>query len=208
MKLQTIIWFGIVLMSFSSSVANAVPNPPETDPTTNPFYKNLPDVSTESRGDIVRAEVAQLDDSIFHGTTGVRVIYVSVDVDGVTKVPASMMVYYPGTPTPPSNDGQWRIMVWATGTVGLGDICANSRYPYGYHYIPELWAGRWKIYGNVAYEMLKNGHITVAPDYIGSGPEVSGVGESYLTNSSKVPAIIDGARATKTLFGGEPGCKI
>jgi hypothetical protein len=47
--------------------------------------------------------------SILHGVTSVRVIYVSVDVDGATKVAVSMMVHYPGAPTPSGDDGQWII---------------------------------------------------------------------------------------------------
>jgi len=187
-------------LALAAACAHAVPVP-EVDPETNPFYKNVPDVSGMSRGDIIREEPAELDDSIFHGATGIRVMYVSVDVDGTTLVPATMMVFYPGTASSPVSDGLWRTMVWATGTVGIGDVCANSRYPYLYQgQIDDVWNGRWKPYGDVAYEMLSDGFITVAPDYVGTGPEVPGVGHSYLTSSGMTPAIIDGVRAAKNLF--------
>jgi len=153
-------------LALAGVCAHAVPVP-EVDPETNPFYKNVPDVSTMSRGDIIREEPAELDDSIFHGATGIRVMYVSVDVDGTTLVPATMMVFYPGTASSPVSDGLWRTMVWATGTVGIGNVCANSRYPYLYQgKIDDVWNGRWKPYGDVAYEMLSDGFITLAPDYV------------------------------------------
>lgn len=201
MKMQTKLLISIsgLLLSLFSLLSSAVPNPPEVDPTNIPFYQNVPDVTNMNRGDIVRWEVTQMDDSIFHGTPGIRVMYVSENING-DKVAATQMVFYPGTASSPSSDGQWRTMVWATGTVGIGDVCVNSRYPYMYQYNPELWQGRWKPYGDVVYEMIRRGFITVAPDYIGSGPEVNGLNQSYLNRAVKTNAIIDGVRAAKTLF--------
>jgi hypothetical protein len=189
---------GLVLSTMVAGASHAITQP-EVDPTTNPFYKFVPNVSTMERGQIIRTEIAELDDSVFHGATGVRVMYVSENLDG-SKAAATMMVFYPGTDTPPASDGQWRTMVWATGTVGPADVCANSRYRSMYQQDEATeWGGRWKPYGDVINHMIERGHIVVAPDYIGTGPE-DNVHHAWLVDGAKSPAIIDGVIASRALF--------
>ncbi|MFD0700951.1 alpha/beta hydrolase family protein [Myroides pelagicus] len=67
---------------------------------------------------------------------------------------ATALVFYPKTARPA--DG-WRTVVWAHGTVGVGDACAPSKNELGANF------------SILAESLLNEGYVIIAPDYEGLG---------------------------------------
>ena len=92
---------------------------------------------------------------------------------------ATAMVMMPKTAKPA--DG-WRVVVWAHGTVGAGDVCAPSKNAIG------------ERFGVLAKSLLEQGYVIIAPDYEGLG--VGGV-HPYLHLESAAQSAIYAIKAAK-----------
>lgn len=108
--------------------------------------------------------------------------YKMPDVTGKT-VEATAMVMTPKTPQP--KDG-WRVVVWAHGTVGVGDSCAPSKNDFTNDRFSAM-----------ADELLKAGYMIVAPDYEGLG--TAGI-HPYLNLSSASKSAIYAVKAVNERY--------
>lgn len=157
------------------------------------FYVPPANLSKYARGDIIRWEVEPDMDNTYFKKYGIsyRVMYVSKGAAG-QKIAVTAMVFIPID----SNGNQVKkkldAVVWAHGTMGVGDNCAPSKWPQLY---PVY--GDW-YYGNTtpASLIIQNGLAAIAPDYEGLG--TPGV-HPWLHNESAGNTAIDAVRAYRKL---------
>jgi len=95
---------------------------------------------------------------------------------------ATALIMYPKTPKP--KDG-YRIVIWAHGTVGVGDACAPSNNVLGENF---------KV---TAKALLAQGYVIVAPDYEGLG--TPGI-HPYLHLKSESLSAIHAIKAVKEKY--------
>jgi pimeloyl-ACP methyl ester carboxylesterase len=93
---------------------------------------------------------------------------------------ASGALYVPRGPAPP---GGWPLVVWAHGTVGIGNACAPSHQPQ---------TERVSIYFN---QILDNGYAVLAPDYQGLG---TGGHFSYYNSTVEGLSILNAVAAIRS----------
>ncbi|WP_067721157.1 alpha/beta hydrolase [Nocardia yamanashiensis] len=86
----------------------------------------------------------------------------------------------PGLPP----QGGWPLVVWAHGTIGIGNDCAPSRRPQ---------SERNRTYFN---QILDNGYAVLAPDYQGLG---TGGNFSYYNTEVEARSILDAVSAARRL---------
>lgn len=96
---------------------------------------------------------------------------------------ATALVYFPKTPKP--KDG-WRVVVWAHGTVGVGDSCAPSQQPLK------------ENFSDLAEKLLAEGYVILAPDYEGLG--TPGI-HPYLNLRSEAKSMLSAVAAFKQHYG-------
>lgn len=101
------------------------------------------------------------------------------------KADATALVFYPKTEKP--KDG-WRIVVWAHGTLGVGDGCAPSNNTLGERFLVA------------AKDLLKSGYVILATDYEGLG--TPGI-HPYLHLQSEAFSSIYAVSAIKSQFPSE-----
>ncbi len=131
-------------------------------------------------GTIIRSGAAPQWD--VDGGTATRILYVTTGVDGVRRV-AGGMVWVPTAP----QDGERKVVAWAHGTVGLGDLCAPSRNP---SLMPTM--SVWIA------QMMQRGWIVTATDYQGLGTPPP---YSYLVGRAEAADVINSVRAARNLPG-------
>jgi pimeloyl-ACP methyl ester carboxylesterase len=173
--------------SSADTAQTAATDPPATTPgTTTPplptlhFYKPATVLASGHPGDVLNLSPTTIDPA-WHGVAQ-RMTFVSTTPAG-DLVPVTGVVITPSTPPPP---GGYPILVWAHGTVGIGDNCAPSRFqPF------DLPAGD---------QFLDAGYLIVAPDYEGLG--VDGETHPYLVGDASGNNVLDAARAGQHLGGG------
>lgn len=95
---------------------------------------------------------------------------------------ATALVMLPKTTMP--TDG-WRMVVWAHGTVGVGDACAPSNNEIN---------PRFEILAN---SLLAKGYVVVAPDYEGLGTK--GI-HPYLNLGSEARSALSAVKAVKAHY--------
>jgi len=145
------------------------------------FYQPPADLSGYARGDLIRWEQEpNMDAALTKYGTAYRVMYVSKGAAG-NKIAVTGMVLIPSKTT-----GPLEAVVWAHGTVGVGDDCAPSKWPMLY----PIYA--WDGYLLPASDILKNGYAAIAPDYEGMGTPGP---HPWLHHESAGNTIIDGVRA-------------
>jgi pimeloyl-ACP methyl ester carboxylesterase len=144
------------------------------------FYRPSTTLGEGEPGDVLSMEPTTIDPT-WPGTA-TRIMFVSTTPLG-DPVPVTGVVIVPTTPPPP---GGYPVVVWAHGTVGLGDPCAPSRHE------PFQAAG--------GKELLTAGHAIVAPDYEGLGIEDET--HPYLVGEATGNNILDAARAARSFGGG------
>ena len=145
------------------------------------FYRPPTVLSSGTPGSILERSGNIPLDPTWQGT-GQRITYVSTTPAG-DLVPVTGVVLVPTTPPPPSG---YPIVVWAHGTVGLGDPCAPSR--------------REPFQADGADTFLRQGYVVVAPDYEGLG--VEGETHTYLVGAATGNNILDAARVGAQVGGG------
>jgi pimeloyl-ACP methyl ester carboxylesterase len=89
-------------------------------------------------------------------------------------------LYVPPGQAPP---GGWPLVVWAHGTVGIGDTCASSRHPQTEHV---------SRYFN---QILESGYAVLAPEYQGLG---TGGQFSYYNATVEGLSILDAVAAIRS----------
>lgn len=150
------------------------------------FYVPPTDLSGYERGDLIRWETEpDMDASLTERGTPYRVMYVTKGSSG-EKIAATGMVFIPIKNKKPLD-----AVVWAHGTVGVGDSCAPSKWPLLY---PTY---RWPTYGIPTREILNEGFAAIAPDYEGLG--TPGLAHPWMNAESAGNAIIDSVRAYRNL---------
>ncbi len=109
-----------------------------------------------------------------------QITYTTTDQHGASA-PASGALYVPQGLPP---QGGWPLMVWAHGTIGIGDGCAPSRHP------------QLERYNNYFNTILDSGYAVLAPDYQGLG---TGGNFSYYNAAVEGDSILDMVAAVRTL---------
>jgi fermentation-respiration switch protein FrsA (DUF1100 family) len=169
----------------TGTAAGSVPgSAPGTTPGTAPaptltFYRPPTVLAGGAPGTLLNTKPLALDPS-WPGTAQ-AITYVSTTPNG-DPVPVTGAVLKPHTPAPA---GGYPVVVWAHGTVGLGDPCAPSRHE------PFQATG--------ADQFLAAGYLVVAPDYEGLG--VEGETHPYLVGEASGRNVLDAARLARS-FGG------
>lgn len=134
----------------------------------------------EQPGRLVNAEGLPKDLWLPETGRAYRVKYTSTGYDG-RRVIVSGAVFVPPGRAP---KGGWPVISWAHGTVGVADVCANSR------------AGRSQRDIDFLTTWLAAGYAIVASDYEGLGTP----GEhAYLNGRSEAYGVIDIVRAARKL---------
>ncbi|NTU81277.1 MAG: hypothetical protein HGA45_18165, partial [Chloroflexales bacterium] len=110
-----------------------------------------------------------------------RVLYTTTRADGVPAV-ASSLVVAPANPPP----GSRPVIAWAHGTTGVDETCAPSllKDPFGAGATPAL------------DQVIANGWVLVATDYIGLGTEGP---HAYLVGPQAGRAVLDAVRAARQM---------
>ncbi|ENV17534.1 alpha/beta hydrolase [Acinetobacter guillouiae] len=113
---------------------------------------------------------------------------------------ATALVFTPKT-EPPA--GGWPIVVWAHGTVGVGDECAPSRNPLIVRggLLPDLHTHK------MIDSFVKDGYVVVAPDYEGLGEPNETEIHPFLHLKSEAYSITDAVVATKNWLGNKASNK-
>jgi pimeloyl-ACP methyl ester carboxylesterase len=154
----------------------------DVPPTDVTFYRPSTVLAEGTPGDVLdRSEDVPLDPS--WAGSGQRITYVSTTPAG-DLVPVTGVVLVPDAPAPPEG---YPVVVWAHGTVGLGDPCAPSRQQ------PFQAPG--------AKEFLDAGAVVVAPDYEGLGIEEET--HPYLVGVATGHNILDAARVGAAVGGAD-----
>jgi acetyl esterase/lipase len=143
------------------------------------FYRPATVLPSGTPGTLLDSKPLTLDPS-WPGTAE-AVTYISTTPNG-DPVPVTGAVLKPNVPPPP---GGYPVVVWAHGTVGLGDPCAPSRHQ------PFQATG--------ADQFLAAGYLVVAPDYEGLG--VENETPPYLVGEASGRNVLDAARLART-YGG------
>ena len=176
----------VVLAGVAAACSNDGEGATTTTSSTSPktkltFYEPSTVLSTGEPGDVIAKEEIELDSSM-HGT-GWKFLFVSTTPNG-DRVPVTGILMKPNTPEPP---GGYNVVVWAHGTVGVGDKCAPSKKdPFGIF---------------AAAPLLDAGDVVVAPDYEGLG--VDDEIHPYLVGEVVARNVLDAARAAQTIGGGK-----
>jgi dienelactone hydrolase len=149
------------------------------------FYVPPADLSGYERGDIIRWETEPgMDASLTQYGTPYRIMYVSKGASG-QKIAVTGMVFIPV-----KDKGPLDAVVWAHGTVGLGDNCAPSKWPLLY---PVY---NWPNYSLPTKRILKEGYAAIAVDYEGLG--TPGL-HPWMHAESAGNTIVDSVRAYSNL---------
>lgn len=168
-----------------SAVSTTAAPAPESTTTSAPaeltFYRPSTVLDEGRPGEVLSTGPTTIDPA-WPGSAS-RITFVSTTPAG-DLVPVTGVVMVPMTPPPP---GGYRVVVWAHGTVGLGDPCAPSRHE------------PFQAMGGL--EFLTAGYVVVAPDYEGLG--IEGETHPYLVGDATGHNILDAARAAAS-FGGGP----
>ena len=98
---------------------------------------------------------------------------------------ATAMVIFPQTVKPKNG---WPVVVWAHGTVGVGDACAPSNNPINDNFAV------------LANSLLKAGYVVIAPDYEGLG--TPGI-HPYLNLKSEANSVMYAVQATQQKYAGQ-----
>jgi alpha-beta hydrolase superfamily lysophospholipase len=146
------------------------------------FYRVPANIGSYRVGALVKWERAEDVSPFLRGTRGYRIMYRSDDGRGAA-IAVTGMAYAPLAPPPA---GGWPIVVWAHGTVGVGDGCAPSKYD-------ALYYGE---YAWIVGELVRNGFVVVATDYEGLG--TPGLAK-YLELDSAGRSVVDAVPATRAL---------
>ncbi|HKY14936.1 MAG TPA: lipase family protein [Microthrixaceae bacterium] len=163
------------------TTANTPTAPPTAPPPTGPtFYRPPTVLPAGTPGELLdRSDDIPLDPS--WAGSGQRITYVSTTPAG-DLVPVTGVVLVPDAPPPPEG---YPVVVWAHGSVGLGDPCAPSRQePF------QAVGGK---------EFLYAGAIVVAPDYEGLGIEEET--HPYLVGVATGNNVLDAARVGAAVGG-------
>jgi hypothetical protein len=116
-----------------------------------------------------------------YGVEELRVSLRTERSDGVPGATTAFILLPEPRPTEPMDT-----IVWAHGTTGLADLCAPSRYPGYYGYLPYVYAAQ--------------GYAVIGPDYAGLGNEgVQGYGNARDTAHS----LLDAPGALSEVLGPE-----
>lgn len=106
--------------------------------------------------------------------------YMTLDQRGAPARATAALYVPPGLPP----QGGWPLVVWAHGTVGVGNDCAPSHHPQ---------SERNRTYFN---RILDSGYAVVAPDYQGLG---TGGNFSYYNTAVEGGSILNAVTAIRTL---------
>lgn len=154
-------------------------NEAKTQDYLTPFYDVSYPLESTKPGYILKLE--ELDISVPHLKTALRMVYVTQDYKGSTRV-SSGMVFIPEGEAPVSGRP---VLAWAHGTLGMGDACAPSR---AFSPLSDMqWLG----------DALANGYVVAATDYAGLGTE--GI-SYYLIGESEAHDVINSVRAAQNLI--------
>ena len=182
-RIVLIAFLAIVLALGVVGVANVLGSRAQADAlqtSLNPFY-TPPDSLPTDPGAVIRVEPLTFDDTTFsiEGGSAYRMLYVSQRPDG-TPAASGAMIFVPDSPAPPEGRP---VVAWAHGTVGMGDACAPSRSPKG---TDDL--------GGSLAEMVQQGWVVVATDYVGLG--TPGV-ELYIVAQAEANDVVNSVRAAR-----------
>jgi pimeloyl-ACP methyl ester carboxylesterase len=132
-----------------------------------------------STGELIR--IAPLDSAWAFAAAGLsfEIIYSTKDQRNSSAV-ASGALYVPRGVAP---RGEWPLVVWAHGTVGIGDACAPSHRPQ---------TERNSTFFN---KILDSGYAVLAPDYQGLG---TGGHFSYYNTAVEGSSILDAVAAIRS----------
>lgn len=115
-----------------------------------------------------------------------QIRYLTIDGTG-DPVVATGVVLAPATA---SQGGSRTVVAWGHGTSGIADRCAPSRSA-------ALYPGEnYDVYADEVRGFLDDGHIVVAPDYVGLGSPGQ---HEYLIGGSEGRSTIDAVRAARQL---------
>lgn len=169
--------YGVARVVASSQQAN------QLQADLEPFYTS-PDPIPQELGTIVRREPLGVDVA---GGTAERILYVSERPDG-TRAVSGGMLFLPDAPAPA---GGRPIVAWEHGTLGMGDACVPSRS-----------ATPLADISTFLPQMLEQGWIVVATDYVGLGTPGP---NQYLVAEAEVRDVVNSVRAVRTLPEAQAG---
>lgn len=169
--------YGVARIVAASQAAHQV----QADLT--PFY-TPPDPLPDEVGTVIRREPLGID---VDGGTAERILYVSERPDGARAVSGGML-FLPDAPAP---EGGRPIVAWEHGTLGMGDACVPSRS-----------ATPLADISTFLPQMLQQGWIVVATDYVGLGTPGP---NQYLVAEAEVRDVVNSVRAVRTLPDAEAG---
>lgn len=149
----------------------------EQQAALDPFY-TPPEVLPEQLGAIIRREPLGI---AVDGGSAERFLYVSERPDGARAVSGGML-FLPDAPAP---DGGRPIVAWEHGTLGMGDACVPSRSTNPTADITTFLP-----------QMLEQGWIVVATDYVGLGTPGP---NQYLIAESEVRDVVNSVRAVRSI---------
>ncbi len=168
------------------------------------FYQAPSPLPSGASGDVVRAETYAPTLSVLHQagpwpSGAQRIMYRSTDAHGS---PVATTATYFDASLPWSGAGPRPLVVLAPGTQGQGDQCAPSKlFADGVHYTPPLdFAVEYEA--TQAYTLLSGGMDVVVIDYEGLGTDGM---HTYVDRRAEGHAVLDAARAVKSLPGGRIG---
>lgn len=157
-------------------------DPRQGDGGVSDFYlweKSVPNVP----GRLLRHEPVTDALMLSNAMPGLRILYTSTDgLERATSITVSGTVYFPKG-SPPS--GEWPIVAWAHGFVGISDVYAPS------------WRQRTKRDIDYLNAWLAEGFAIVATDYQGMGTPS---GHAWGVPVMEAYEVIDGVRAARRAF--------
>lgn len=154
-------------------------------PEVDDFYA-APDDVPDQPGRLLRSE--PFDRQVPDGAHGWRIVYTTTDESGDPTL-ASGLVVVPDGSTP---DGGRPVVAWAHGTTGFARQCAPSllEAPFSAGAFPAVFE-----------EVVEEGWVVVATDYVGLGAE--GEEHPYLVGKVSGQAVLDAVRAVRELDDAE-----
>jgi uncharacterized membrane protein HdeD (DUF308 family)/alpha-beta hydrolase superfamily lysophospholipase len=150
----------------------------EGEPIVDSFYDMPGDVPAEP-GALLRAESFTRD--IPEGARAWRILYTTTRDEGVPAVASALVV----TPVEPSGEPR-PVIAWAHGTTGIARTCAPT--------VLEPGIGAGAFYN--LDQILANGWVLVATDYVGLGTEGP---HAYLIGQGEARSVLDAVRAAREL---------
>jgi uncharacterized membrane protein HdeD (DUF308 family)/pimeloyl-ACP methyl ester carboxylesterase len=161
----------LMLASISAAVHRA-------SPTIDEFYAAPNDVPAQP-GQLLRSE--PFDRGVPAGAEGWRILYTTTRSDGTPTVASAIVVRSESAPPGPRP-----VIAWAHGTTGFDEKCAPSLLddPFRAGAMPAL------------DQVVDNGWVLVATDYIGLGTEGP---HPYLIGPGEAHSVLDAVRATRQL---------